>query len=193
MCSIVEGQKNSAEGPDFSFLVSGLVGQQVGNIPSVVIQNWYKSGYTTLELKDNNRLYSIDGKTRYATSFAIFDKDEKILLVNRAIQEQEIINEGADLSHAAANIHPISIHYKLALMQDPEIFAILGSKITSVEFTGFAIEEVNGNEEKICIMPVWIVKTDFDSSNCNCFYNIDEISGKVVTAKVSSVVNYLKN
>lgn len=189
--SVVAGQEVSNSGPDFSSLVVGLEGQQVGNIPTVVMQNWYKNPVSGMVLADNNHLFSEDGAIRYATVFAILDKDGKILLVNRAAQEQEIINDGADLSHAGATVHPISVHYKLGQMQNPMVFSVLGAKIQKVEFTTFAVEEVNGDAEKECIMSVYLVYTDFDSSGISGFYNLDEIKGKTVTAKVAAAIQKL--
>ena len=183
---VVTGQRVVSEGPDFLFLVNGLEGNQVGNIPTVVLQNWYEENDLRFFLKNNNRLYSNCGEVRYATAFAIADKNGKILLVNRNAQEQEIINDGIDLSHAGATIHPISIHYKLGLMNDSKVFSVLGAKINSVEFMGYAEEDVNGDDEKKCIMPVWLIKTDFDSSDLKCFYNIKNIKTKV-TAKVATL------
>lgn len=189
--SVVAGQLISNSGPDFSNLVKGFEGQQVGNIPTVLIQNWYKNPVSGMFLADNNRLFSEDGTIRYATVFAILDKDGKILLVNRTAQDQEIVNDGADLSHAGATLHPISVHYKLGQMQTPMIFSVLGAKIQKVEFTSFAVEEVDGDAEKKCIMPVWLVYTDFDSTGISGFYSIEEVKNKIVTAKVAAAIQKL--
>jgi hypothetical protein len=184
--SIVDGQRVEKNGVNFNFLTENFIGQQVGNIPTLVLENYLKTNPKDLVLKDNNRLYSTDGLTRYATVFAILDKDGKVLLVNRNAQEQEIINDGIDLSHAGATIHPISIHYKLGQMNDPEVFSVLGAKITSVEFANYAEEDISSDDETKCIMPVWTIKTDFDSESLKCFYDLDKIDS-LVTAKVAAI------
>lgn len=183
---IVDGQIVTETGPDLNFLVKNLRGQQVGNIPTIVLSNYLTEKQSQFVLEENNRLYSNDKKTRYATAFAILDKDGRILLVNRDAQQQEIINDGIDLSHAGATIHPISIHYKLGLMDDPIVFSILGAKITSVKFAGYAEEKISGDNETKCIMPIWIISTDFDSKNLKCFYDLAKINA-TITAKVAAI------
>ncbi|MDD5770501.1 MAG: hypothetical protein PHE25_06025 [Candidatus Gracilibacteria bacterium] len=189
--SIVAGQKVSQEGPDFSFLISGLEGQQVGNIPAVVMCNYFCKAHEGYVLH-NNRLFSHDGKTRFATCFAILDKDGKVLLVNREVQQQEIINHGVDLSHAGATLHPISVHYKLGQIGNPALFSVLGAKITSVEFAGYAVEEIKGPNESRCIMPVWVVCTDFNSHGIPGFFTLDQLNGITMTAKVAVTLQYLQ-
>lgn len=193
--SVVTGQQVSVNSNEFAFLVQGLVGQQVGNIPTAVLENWFRRGGTDeggYNLTSQNRLLSSDGQVRIATAFAILDKDGRVLLVNRAGQSQEIINKGVDLSHAGATLHPISIHYKMSLM-DPRVFALLGAKIISIEYTEFeAVEQIKNSAESSCRMPVFVIRTDFDSKGIPGFYFPDEISKSTqVTAKTAAALQYL--